>query len=802
MVSQVGTVSVVAGSLGTSQFTIPSGIQNGDVVVLGISLENSTAPTPPVDQGYRTLGIETTGSLSLNIFYTVLSSNDSSTFHTFTHANTWRNGAGVILRDVDLTELLAVTSPVAATSGTDTSIETPSESSSNVANAWVLWFATTFGDTIKSYPGTADGNTVTQTHGAGLSNIGLGRAEYTSVSSVSSISVGLDAAPTNWLAKTVVVRPASGDQAPYLHGAGTAVFTATSGATLAPGLPSGWAADDVHVLIAHRSDNTAMTALSGWTQLSAANNTTAQRVEVWARRAVAGDTAPTITFGTGTVVRGARIVGIRGVDSGLALSSIDLSRSDNAASLTVTWATLTPANNDSLLLALLAYEDDPPSAAQISGWSNFTMSTSALGSDMALGYAVRGWQSGATGGLTSLTGGPSSPNVGVLLGFKPVSSGPPSVSGSGGVSLSKPAFSGAGTELDFFSGTGGVSVVRPVLSGVGELEYVGAGGITVGAPVLVGSGGLAYAGVGGIAVSGPVLGGVGVLAYVGIGGVVVSVPSLSGSGVVLGFASGVGSVIIGVPSLSGVGILAYAGIGGVSIDAPVLSGVGTYEGPIGGFGNVTISAPTFTGSGYLAYVGIGGISIGLPVLGGAGTSISNVFASGGIVIGSAILSGTGILTYVGSGGISIGQPILVGAGGYGPVGFGGVSVEAPVLAGLGVLTYVGDGGISVGMPILSGIGLLEYAGIGAINIGVPIFNAVGGFVPAPILGMGSVVIGVPTLSGIGVIIGLMPDIPNPPGVVVSDGLGVVVIRSDGSATTIAGGHRVVLLGTSTDVEIV
>jgi hypothetical protein len=194
---------------------------------------------------------------------------------------------------------------------------------------------------------------------------------------------------------------------------------------LAPALPTGWAADDIHVMLAARSDNTAMTSLSpNWIQISAGNNTAAQRVEVWVRRAVGGDAAPTVTFGSGTVVRGARIYGVRGVDPALDLSTLQLSRSDNAASATITFATLTPTPANTRLLALYAYEDDPTAASQITDWSTFTISTSSLGNDMALGYADRAWPSAssATGGLTSTASGgtfANSPNTGILLALPP-----------------------------------------------------------------------------------------------------------------------------------------------------------------------------------------------------------------------------------------------------------------------------------------------------------------------------------------------------------------------------------------------
>jgi hypothetical protein len=217
--------------------------------------------------------------------------------------------------------------------------------------------------------------------------------------------------------------------APDLVGLGTSSFTATNAATLAPGLPTGWAADDIHVLVAHRSDNTAMTSLAGWTQLYGQNNTTAQRVEVWWRRAVTGDTAPTVTFGSSTIVRGARIFGVRGCPRDVSpfnLTSIQA----NAASATVSTSNISPATAPTLGVFVYAYEDDPTAASTPAGptdqvgWTAFSLAASSLGNDMALGVSSRKWgQSGSYGTpSTTVSGGTfaNSPNVGLLFAFDPL----------------------------------------------------------------------------------------------------------------------------------------------------------------------------------------------------------------------------------------------------------------------------------------------------------------------------------------------------------------------------------------------
>jgi hypothetical protein len=370
-ITRVAVVEVAPATSTSSGVVLPSGLQNDDVIVVRFHREDTTAVAPPSGQGYmRADAIDSTvtgGTNADTVFVAVLQAADSSTTHTFTHASTWRQVQAIILRGVDVSDVLAVRNPAVANTGTATPGTTPSESDPSVAGFWALVSMCTWDNSAKTFPGTLNGNTLTTEYGGASQNLGLARAEYATSAAISSASVTLGGTPVNWLGKTIIIRPDTGlDDAPTVVGAGTAAFTATSGATLAPGLPTGWAADDIHVLIMHRSDNTAATAHGDWTSLSAANNTAAQRVEVWVRRAVGGDTAPTITFGTGTVVRGARIIGIRGVPTSVTLSALQLSRSDNAASLTITFATLTPTPARGLLLALYAYEDDPASAGRIS----------------------------------------------------------------------------------------------------------------------------------------------------------------------------------------------------------------------------------------------------------------------------------------------------------------------------------------------------------------------------------------------------------------------------------------------------
>ncbi len=110
-----------------------------------------------------------------------------------------------------------------------------------------------------------------------------------------------------------------------------AVGTAASG-NVTPGLPAGWAANDIHICVIESKDNVASTMPAGWTQLNAANSGTTHRATLYWRRAVAGDANPTVTHAAGDSIV-ARIIGFRGVNTSTAF--------DVANSFTVSAADLT-----------------------------------------------------------------------------------------------------------------------------------------------------------------------------------------------------------------------------------------------------------------------------------------------------------------------------------------------------------------------------------------------------------------------------------------------------------------------------
>ena len=77
---------------------------------------------------------------------------------------------------------------------------------------------------------------------------------------------------------------------------GTSSFGATS---IATSFPSGTSADDLCILYVGRLNSLTTNAVSGWTKILT-DTTRNGAHEVWWRRFQAGDTAPTVSSGTGT----------------------------------------------------------------------------------------------------------------------------------------------------------------------------------------------------------------------------------------------------------------------------------------------------------------------------------------------------------------------------------------------------------------------------------------------------------------------------------------------------------------------
>ena len=164
-----------------------------------------------------------------------------------------------------------------------------------------------------------------------------------------------------------VYQPAAGGGgSPPPFVAAGAVSKVSSG-DMTPGLPSGWAAGDVHLLAAIAQEGEAL-SVAGYTVIYNNENNDGgnhARPSIWWRRAVGGDAAPTVSGATSGAM--SAIFGFRGcVASGDPYNMA--SENLPAGSLTATWNTITPGSANDMIVAILCHED-PFSAPSVSNYS-------------------------------------------------------------------------------------------------------------------------------------------------------------------------------------------------------------------------------------------------------------------------------------------------------------------------------------------------------------------------------------------------------------------------------------------------
>lgn len=154
------------------------------------------------------------------------------------------------------------------------------------------------------------------------------------------------------------------------------VSAVTTGACT-PGLPAGWAADDIQLLFVEAA-NEPLNAISGYTRISSGAVIQATGLvtdlSAFYRRAVAGDTAPSITSTPQNHLI-ARIVGVRGaVTTGSPINIVNTGLDNTTGTaFSIPGATTTAA--DCLVFAALSTGTDVTSTTMATGWTNASLGT-------------------------------------------------------------------------------------------------------------------------------------------------------------------------------------------------------------------------------------------------------------------------------------------------------------------------------------------------------------------------------------------------------------------------------------------
>jgi hypothetical protein len=206
---------------------------------------------------------------------------------------------------------------------------------------------------------------------------------------------------------------------------GSAVNTTTTTLTLvAPSLVGG----DLLIAVINTHDNTAVSGQnSRWQTLYAANNTSAQRFTIFWMLALVGDSGASFNFTVaGTTAALGQLSAYRGARAVGASSS-----SANASSATVTWATLTPNQNDSVILAAAGIGIQTGSDGGISaGTPTFALEYYSAGTTDAIALYDALTPQGTATGARTMNNTQAAVNTGVF--FELIPSIVSSTQGSGG----------------------------------------------------------------------------------------------------------------------------------------------------------------------------------------------------------------------------------------------------------------------------------------------------------------------------------------------------------------------------------
>lgn len=166
---------------------------------------------------------------------------------------------------------------------------------------------------------------------------------------------------------------------------------------VSPGLPSGWAADDLHILAVNNKRSESLSTPSGWTLIDNSVPTGDNKITLFKRTAVAGDAAPTVADPGDHCY--AVIIGFRNPNGGACAVEATTAANKsqvNTASTAVSWPSITTAGADRMILHALSDGRDA-TGARFSGETNAALANLAERFD-------NGITSNDGGGLVLVTG--------------------------------------------------------------------------------------------------------------------------------------------------------------------------------------------------------------------------------------------------------------------------------------------------------------------------------------------------------------------------------------------------------------
>jgi len=343
------------------------------------------------------------------------------------------------------------------------------------------------------------------------------------------------------------------------------------------------------------------------------------------------------------------------------------------------------------------------------------------------------------------------------------------LTGTGAITLAAVAVSGTGTVIGTRTGIGAITLPAIAVSGVAEREIPGAGAITLGAITVSGAGTKTAekTGTGAIVLPTIVVSGLAERALTGTGAIVLPAVTVSGAGAIARDATGAitlpaitvtgagaiardatGAIVLPALAVSGAAEREIPGTGAITLPAITVAGAGTALAEIDGSGAIVLPAITIAGVAERSLTGTGALTLGaiavsgagaiardatgaitLPALTVSGAATRDVTASGSITLPGIVISGAGATvgdtTITGTGALTLPAAFVAGVAERSITASGAVVMPSLTVAGLAERAVTGSGAMTLPVTVIAGTAERTITGTGALTIPAALINGAG-----------------------------------------------------------------------------
>ena len=715
----------------TTDVSLPSGIQEGDVIILEAASDGDFVGQDRIDpvdtldagsQGWFLLDVNdgSQGALcdGVTMAYVVPASPP-----TTVRLRAGDNDVAARLyayRGVDPRVLDAWLGPDGGITGSSASPNPPSiTTNTNGALVHASFHMDDDDTTVNSY---SSGYTNGSSQNTGQSSNSIGATVGAASKIVATAGTESPAAiSTNgndaWIARSFALLPDQGEvenwAVQFLGASYGELDASTTGNSVS--LPSGLQEDDVVYVFCSADDMfvgsspTSPNNSSGWTEIAGDGTI----VDHWIFRKVMGATPDT------TISLDGPSSLYQAVVLCLAFRNVDTSSPEDvsyARSIDNTAPTVTTVTDNALVLRGIFTENQAEMWCIEPGYlhlgSNKADAWGDASNEAALSiFAQQQDTAGATGTqqLYSIKSTGTVPAISFTLALRPaeftvtgaITLGGVTVSGSGTVAgsatgaLTLPAAQVSGTGAIARDATGAITLPALTVSGAAEREIPGTGAIDLGSLLLAGSG---------TAGAAPIT-----------GAGAVTLGAIVAAGMAERSVTASGAITLAALTMSGAGTIARDATGAITLPAAVISGLA--ERVIPGSGAITLPAAEVAGQATREITGTGSMTLAGVIVSGAGNVTGGtITGTGALTLPAALIASIAERSIAGTGALALPTLTLAGAAERALTGVGDITLPAVDAAGAAERTITAAGTVTLPVTVIAGTAKQAITGTGALTI--------------------------------------------------------------------------------------